>query len=257
MRALARQPCPCRKAGGHTSASRPPIPPTSTEGDWLSPLMGILLYHVHCGDVCSPSQPGDRHAWLSTTGHWGVHKHGGNGWLTYDTVFHRNQEGLDSPWNILDPSLHTACVTGQSCHPLVPCKHCNEAYHAASDCALAPLTLITREPQREREPRATLPLRQSKHYFHRHWVSLQSASAPPGTGDNAPSLVHVPIGTSARSATVSITPPGNAPTHRWTPSISSHPGADSTQELLLRRPHITRRCTCVAGPQTESHQLCI
>ncbi len=36
-----------------------------------------------------------------------AHKHGGNGWLTYDAVFHCNQEGQDNPWNILDLSLHS------------------------------------------------------------------------------------------------------------------------------------------------------
>ena len=39
-----------------------------------------------------------------------AHKHGGQGWLTYDAVFRRNNQGAAQPWNILDPSLHTAYV---------------------------------------------------------------------------------------------------------------------------------------------------
>ena len=37
-------------------------------------------------------------------------KFGGNGWLTYDSVFLRNQEGLSTPWNMLDVSLHQVYI---------------------------------------------------------------------------------------------------------------------------------------------------
>ena len=39
-------------------------------------------------------------------------KYGGNGWLTYDSVFRRNQEGQSQPWNSIDPSLHIAYISG-------------------------------------------------------------------------------------------------------------------------------------------------
>lgn len=31
-----------------------------------------------------------------------AHKHGGQGWLTYDTVFRHNNQGNSQAWNILD-----------------------------------------------------------------------------------------------------------------------------------------------------------
>ena len=37
----------------------------------------------------------------------------GNGWLTYDSVFRRNQEGLSAPWNVLDASLHQVYIANQ------------------------------------------------------------------------------------------------------------------------------------------------
>ena len=47
-------------------------------------------------------------------------KFGGNGWLTYDSVFRRNPTGSSSPWNSLDASLHkvyTANQPGKMCPP--------------------------------------------------------------------------------------------------------------------------------------------
>ena len=35
-----------------------------------------------------------------------AHKHGSQGWLTYDTVFHRNNQGNSQSCNMLDSSLH-------------------------------------------------------------------------------------------------------------------------------------------------------
>ena len=84
-----------------------------------------------------------------------AHKHGGNGWLTYDAVFRRNQQGESKPWNVLDPSLHTAYISGQRSAPRVPCKHCNESDHPPEDCALASLLPATRTPQRDQEERLT------------------------------------------------------------------------------------------------------
>ncbi len=79
-------------------------------------------------------------------------KHGGQDWLTYDTIFRRNHQGASERWNILDSSLHTAYIAGQSLPPRVPCKHCNETDHFPEDCALAPLIPSVRPSQRERQP---------------------------------------------------------------------------------------------------------
>ena len=35
-----------------------------------------------------------------------AHKHGGHEWLTYDSVFWRNNQGVSTTWDITDP-LHT------------------------------------------------------------------------------------------------------------------------------------------------------
>ena len=37
-------------------------------------------------------------------------KFGSLGWMKYDAVFRRNQEGSTSPWNVIDPSLHIAYI---------------------------------------------------------------------------------------------------------------------------------------------------
>ena len=94
-----------------------------------------------------------------------AHRHGGNGWLTYDTVFRRNQQGDSKPWNVLDPSLHTAYIAGQGTPPLAPCKHCNETDHTPEECALAPLLPATKPPQREREWRLPAAPRLGKRPF--------------------------------------------------------------------------------------------
>ena len=51
---------------------------------------------------------------------WEAHRHGGNGWLTYDTVLWCNQQGDSKLWNVLDPSLHTVYVAGQGTPQRVP-----------------------------------------------------------------------------------------------------------------------------------------
>ena len=80
-----------------------------------------------------------------------AHRHGGNGWLTYDAVFHRNHQGDSKPWNVLDPSLHTAYIAGQGAPPQVPCKHCNETDNSPEECALAPVLPATKTPQKEQD----------------------------------------------------------------------------------------------------------
>ena len=64
-------------------------------------------------------------------------KFGGTGWLTYDSVFRHNHEGLGTPWNYLDASLHQVYIAGQREKVVVPCKYCHEIDHVAADCAVA------------------------------------------------------------------------------------------------------------------------
>ena len=69
-------------------------------------------------------------------------KFGGNGWLTYDAVFRRNQEGSTTPWNA---SIHRVYIAGQKEKVIVPCAHCHEIDHSSLECAV--LTVLPR-PQR-------------------------------------------------------------------------------------------------------------
>ena len=64
-------------------------------------------------------------------------KYGGTGWLTYDTVFRRNQEGVSTPWNYLDASLHQVYIANQLQKTTMPCNHCHEIDHLPSECAMA------------------------------------------------------------------------------------------------------------------------
>lgn len=66
-------------------------------------------------------------------------KFGGMGWLTYDAVFRRNQEGLSQPWNGLDASLHQVFIANQRGRIAIPCEHCHEIDHPASKCAVSSL----------------------------------------------------------------------------------------------------------------------
>ena len=79
-----------------------------------------------------------------------AHKHGGQGWLTYDTVFRHNHQGTSQWWNVLDPALHMAYIAGQGSATKVSCRHCNEADHATEDCALAPMTPSARPSPSDR-----------------------------------------------------------------------------------------------------------
>jgi hypothetical protein len=63
-------------------------------------------------------------------------KFGGNGWLTYDSVFRRNQEGLSTPWNVLDAFLRQVYIANQGGKVATPCKHCQEVDHVAADCVI-------------------------------------------------------------------------------------------------------------------------
>jgi len=72
-----------------------------------------------------------------------AHKHGGSGWLQYDCIFRKNNQGPAASWDVLDPSLLTI-VANQGCSPRLPCHHCQEFDHSPHECALAPLEQPTR-----------------------------------------------------------------------------------------------------------------
>ena len=64
-------------------------------------------------------------------------KFGGNGWLTYDAVFRRNNAGLSAPWNYIDASLHQFYIAIQQGKVAAPCTHCYEIDHMSTDYAVA------------------------------------------------------------------------------------------------------------------------
>lgn len=66
-------------------------------------------------------------------------KFGGTGWLTYDSVFCRSQEGLSTLWNTLDAALHQVYIASQGTRTAPPCQHCLKVDHLASECAVAAL----------------------------------------------------------------------------------------------------------------------
>ena len=76
-------------------------------------------------------------------------KFGGNGWLTYDAVFRRNQEGSSQLWNVIDPSLHVAYIAGQRDQVISPCPTCQEVDHPSSAYAVAPLLPRLRHTPRD------------------------------------------------------------------------------------------------------------
>lgn len=57
-------------------------------------------------------------------------KFGGTGWLTYDSVFRRNNEGKHARWNYLDASLHQVYIATPGEKPLAPCRYCQEIDHS-------------------------------------------------------------------------------------------------------------------------------
>ena len=91
-------------------------------------------------------------------------KFGGTGWLTYDSVFRHNHEGLGTPWNYLDASLHQEYIAGQREKVVVPCKHCHEIDHVAADCAVASVSVL--------DPRGSGLLPTTDLYLQRTVVSL-------------------------------------------------------------------------------------
>ena len=77
-------------------------------------------------------------------------KYGGTGWLTYNTVFKSHQHHLTGPWNMLNPSLHTAYITAQGTTIWLPCRFYSKCDHPADSCTLAPSTTLVR-PQWDRD----------------------------------------------------------------------------------------------------------
>ena len=72
-----------------------------------------------------PERVGDMLAYL----HLVVREASTFGWLTYDAVFRRNQEGSSAPWNSLDTALHQVYIAGNASKVVTPCRHCHEVDH--------------------------------------------------------------------------------------------------------------------------------
>ena len=102
----------------------PPKPPGEREitGDkalltWVS----SFATYVAIVAEAHPSRVGDMLAYLRLIVRE-AGKFGGNGWLTYDSVFRRNHEGLSTPWNFIDTSLHQVYIENQQGKMAVPCR---------------------------------------------------------------------------------------------------------------------------------------
>ena len=73
-------------------------------------------------------------------------KFSGTGWLTYDSIFRRNNEGQEQRWNYLDASLHQVYIAGWRDKVAAPCRHCHEIDHTEMDCAMAAIRPKTMAP---------------------------------------------------------------------------------------------------------------
>ncbi len=162
------------------------------------------------------------------------HKHGGQGWLMYDAAFRRNHKGVSSRWNVLDPSLHTAYITGQNLPPRMQCKHCNEPDHGPEDCALAPLPRRCGLASGSAYPWDHGPLngRSLLTQPTTHRPHPKGGSAYRGTGVSVPSRGLAPSATPAQYATAQTTRPGTAPALLLTPSTTFPHGAATTPPNL-------------------------
>ena len=117
----------------------PPKPPGEREitGDKaLMTWVSSFATYVAIIAEAHPARVGDMLAYMRLIVRE-ASKFGGNGWLTYDAVFRRNQEGLSTPWNYIDASLHQVFIANQQGKVVVPCKHCYEVDHLSADCAVA------------------------------------------------------------------------------------------------------------------------
>ena len=67
-------------------------------------------------------------------------RNGGEGWLSYDTIFRQNAaEDEAADWTRLDSSLHAATFMAQSSAAGLACPYCSASDHSARECALRPL----------------------------------------------------------------------------------------------------------------------
>ena len=125
----------------------PPKPPGEREitGDKaLMTWVSSFATYVAIIAEAHPARMGDMLAYMRLIVRE-ASKFGGNGWLTYDAVFRRNQEGLSTPWNYIDASLHQVFIANQQGKVVVPCKHCYEVDHLSAVCAVAAVLPKLRE----------------------------------------------------------------------------------------------------------------
>ena len=117
----------------------PPKPPSEREiGGDRALLTWVLSFATYIAIVAEahPGRVGDMLAYMRLIIRE-AGKFGGSGWLTYDSVYRRNQEGSSTPWNTLDASLHQVFIASQGDRITVPCKHCQELDHSPTECAVA------------------------------------------------------------------------------------------------------------------------
>ena len=152
--------------------------------------MGVIFFtYVAIVAEAHPERVGDMLAYMRLIIRE-ASKFGGSGWLTYDAVFCRNQGGLSSPWNYFDASLHQVYIANQRDKVAIPCKHCHEIDHPASDCAVA--SVLPRTLSSLSEPSLPSPSA---------WVS--KANALPPTAGRDPSVVLLRmVGTASFRANV-------------------------------------------------------
>ena len=162
--------------------------------DRVSPDVGLATYVAIVAEV-DPGRVRDMLAYMHLVV-CEAHKHGGQGWLTYDSVLQRSHQGVSTTWDIIDPSLHTAYIACQSNNPRVPCKYYSEADHVPENCALAPAVPQTKQPQGQDRPVSNSILaacrgRRASPYSP---TQCQRRCASHGTGASAPSqrLAHTP-----------------------------------------------------------------
>ena len=82
-------------------------------------------------------------------------KFGGAGWLTYDSVFRRNNTGKEARWNYLDASLHQVYIASLRDKVVTPCRHCQEIDHSSANCAVAAFAPQTLPSQADQGPSFT------------------------------------------------------------------------------------------------------
>jgi hypothetical protein len=105
------------------SGLAPPRPPGEREiGGDQALLTWVSSFATYVAIVAEayPKRVGDMLAYLRLIVRE-AGKFGGNGWLIHDSAFRRNREGLSTPWNVLDASLHQVYIAepgGKGCNAL-------------------------------------------------------------------------------------------------------------------------------------------